>query len=122
MYVTTIIVYRRRDKMSKKVEFHGSDLEKIEEYYGIPKEEIIQFAANVNPLGLSDSVKKELAAHLDIISSYPDRSYTSLKQVISRKCCRRQRLNRAYLPINQPALCKKSTCSGPDLLRIRTGT
>ena len=35
MYVTTIIVYRRRDKMSKKVEFHGSDLEKIEEYYGI---------------------------------------------------------------------------------------
>ena len=70
--------------MSKKVEFHGSDLEKIEEYYGIPKEEIIQFAANVNPLGLSDSVKKELAAHLDIISSYPDRSYTSLKQVISR--------------------------------------
>ena len=54
--------------MSKKVEFHGSDLEKIEEYYGIPKEEIIQFAANVNPLGLSDSVKKELAAHLDIIS------------------------------------------------------
>ncbi len=72
--------------MSKKVEFHGSDLEKIEEYYGIPKEEIIQFAANVNPLGLSDSVKKELAAHLDIISSYPDRSYTSLKQVISRYC------------------------------------
>ena len=72
--------------MSKKVEFHGSDLEKIEEYYGIPKEEIIQFAANVNPLGLSDSVKKEHAAHLDIISSYTDRSYTSLKQVISLYC------------------------------------
>ena len=72
--------------MSKKTEFHGSDLEKIEEYYHIPKEEIIQFGANVNPLGLSDTVKSELAAHLDIISSYPDRNYTDLKKAISSYC------------------------------------
>ena len=72
--------------MSKKVEFHGSDLEKIEEYYHIPKEEIIQFGANVNPLGLSRSVKSALAANLDIISSYPDRNYTSLKKAISSYC------------------------------------
>ncbi len=72
--------------MSKKVEFHGSDLEKIAEYYHIPKEAIVMFGANVNPLGLSDAVKQTLAAHLDIISSYPDRSYTSLKQAISRYC------------------------------------
>ena len=44
MYVTTIIVYRRRDKMSKKVEFHGSDLEKIEEYYGILRHRTTQFS------------------------------------------------------------------------------
>lgn len=72
--------------MSKKVEFHGSDLEKIGEYYQIPKEDIVQFGANVNPLGLSAAVKQALADHLDIISSYPDRNYTSLKQVISRYC------------------------------------
>ena len=72
--------------MSKKPEFHGSDLEKIEAYYHIPKEEIVQFGANVNPLGLSESVKKDLAAHLDIISSYPDRNYTSLKAAISSYC------------------------------------
>ena len=75
--------------MSKKVEFHGSDLEKIAEYYHLPKEEIIKFGANVNPLGLSDKVKQTLAANLDIISSYPDRNYTSLRQQISRYCgCR----------------------------------
>ena len=34
--------------------FHGSDLEKIEEIYGIPKEDIVSFAANVSPLGISD--------------------------------------------------------------------
>ena len=33
--------------------FHGSDLEKIEEEYGIPKEHIISFSANVNPVGFS---------------------------------------------------------------------
>lgn len=72
--------------MSKKIEFHGSDLEKIEEYYRIPKEEIIQFGANVNPLGLPETVKEKIAANFDIISSYPDRSYTSLKETIGRYC------------------------------------
>mgnify|MGYP003296227709 CR=1 FL=1 len=47
--------------MKKKPEFHGSDLEKIEEYYHIPKEEIVSFGANVNPLGLSFAVKEQLA-------------------------------------------------------------
>lgn len=69
--------------MGKKPEFHGSDLEKIEEYYHIPKEEIVCFSANVNPLGISASVKETLASNLDIISTYPDRNYTSLKKAIS---------------------------------------
>ena len=37
--------------------FHGSDLEKIEQIYGIKKEEITGFGANVNPLGLSPFMK-----------------------------------------------------------------
>lgn len=72
--------------MEKKPEFHGSDLEKIAEYYHIAPDEVVKFGANVNPLGLSDTVKEKLAAHLDIISSYPDRNYTSLKKQISRYC------------------------------------
>ena len=72
--------------MDKKPEFHGSDLEKIEEYYHIPKEEIICFSANVNPLGLSKKVKKELASNLDVITRYPDRNYTSLREAIGNYC------------------------------------
>jgi len=68
--------------MKKKPEFHGSDLEKIADYYHLNKENIILFGANVNPLGLSGQVKKDLAEHLDIISSYPDRDYTDLKKAI----------------------------------------
>ena len=63
--------------------FHGSDVEQIEKYYGIPKESIVRFGANVNPLGLSDSVRESLSEHLDIITSYPDRDYRSLRQVIA---------------------------------------
>ena len=69
--------------MNTKPLFHGSDLEKIEKYYNIPKESIIKFAANVNPLGISKNVKNLLKDNLDIISSYPDRDYVSLKNSIA---------------------------------------
>jgi len=66
--------------------FHGSDLEKIESIYGIRKEEITSFSANVNPLGLSHKLKKTLSEHLDVITTYPDRQYTSLRKVIATYC------------------------------------
>lgn len=65
-----------------KQSYHGSDIEIIEKVYNIPKEEIINFSGNVNPLGVSKTVKEELAAHLDLISTYPDRNYTTLRQKI----------------------------------------
>ena len=59
--------------------FHGSDLEKIEAIYHIKKEDIVSFSANVNPLGISPRIRRELADHLDVISRYPDREYTALR-------------------------------------------
>ncbi len=66
-----------------KEHFHGSDLEKIEQYYGIKKEDIISFSANVNPLGISPNLRKTLSEHLDAITTYPDREYTSLRRCIA---------------------------------------
>lgn len=63
--------------------FHGSDLETIEKVYNIKKENIISFAANVNPLGISPKLKKTLAERIDAIMSYPDRQYTSLRKQIA---------------------------------------
>ena len=63
--------------------FHGSDLEKIEQVYGIRREEITGFGANVNPLGLSPFLKDYLAGHLDVLCAYPDRNYTALRRAIS---------------------------------------
>lgn len=64
--------------------FHGSDLEKIEQVYNIPKENILSFSSNVNPLGISPKLKETLSQKIDAISSYPDREYTSLRKCIGK--------------------------------------
>lgn len=65
-----------------KEAFHGSDLEKIENFYHIKKEDIVSFSANVNPLGISPLLRQTLSSHLDAITTYPDREYTALRQSI----------------------------------------
>lgn len=115
----------RMKNMKKKPEFHGSDLEKIADYYHLNKENIILFGANVNPLGLSGQVKKDLAEHLDIISSYPDRDYTDLKKAIAAYTNTSPEhivvgngsTELISLLISQRAP-KKSAASGTDLFRI----
>ncbi len=69
--------------LKHKDHFHGSDLEKIETIYGIKKEDITSFSANVNPLGVSFRLRETLASHIDAITTYPDREYTSLRNAIA---------------------------------------
>lgn len=69
-----------------KDHFHGSDLEKIEKIYGIKKEDIISFSANVNPLGISTKLKEGIKEHIDCITTYPDREYASLRNCIADYC------------------------------------
>ena len=66
-----------------KDHFHGSDLEKIEQIYGINKEDITSFSANVNPLGISPLLRTALSDRIDAITSYPDREYTALRKSIA---------------------------------------
>ena len=68
--------------LKPKDHFHGSDLEQIEKYYGIPSKDIISFSANVNPLGISYKLRSTLAGQIDAITTYPDREYTALRHSI----------------------------------------
>ncbi|HIT90050.1 MAG TPA: aminotransferase class I/II-fold pyridoxal phosphate-dependent enzyme [Candidatus Merdenecus merdavium] len=68
---------------SKKTHFHGSDIEKVEKVFGIKKDHIVNFSTNVNPLGFSPLMRKELVNHIDVITSYPDREYSSLRSAIA---------------------------------------
>ena len=72
--------------LKHKDHFHGSDLEKIEEIYGINKDEIISFSANVNPLGVSPQLRASLSEKINAITTYPDREYTSLRKCIADYC------------------------------------
>jgi len=63
---------------------HGGDLDAIERNYGIPKNEIKDFSGNINPLGFPKASEKALAENLSIISTYPDKKYTSLRQAIAK--------------------------------------
>lgn len=69
--------------LQHKDHFHGSDLEKIEAIYGIKKEDITSFSANVNPLGVSPLLRQTLSSHIDAITTYPDREYTTLRRCIA---------------------------------------
>ncbi len=66
-----------------KEHFHGSDLEKIEQHFGIPRESIVGFGANVNPLGISPQMRQKLLDQIDVITSYPDPEYTKLREHIA---------------------------------------
>lgn len=62
---------------------HGGDLDSISKAYQIPREEIVDFSGNINPLGISPLAKEALANNLDLISTYPDRNYLSLRKSIA---------------------------------------
>ncbi|MDE6432942.1 MAG: aminotransferase class I/II-fold pyridoxal phosphate-dependent enzyme [Lachnospiraceae bacterium] len=66
--------------------FHGSDLENIAARYDINVQNIVPFASNVNPLGISPMARQALIDNIDAIKTYPDRNYVSLKNAISKYC------------------------------------
>ena len=70
-------------KSDLKEHFHGSDLEKIEQYFHIPKESITGFGANVNPLGISPKMRRQLMEKIDVVTSYPDPEYAELRRHIA---------------------------------------
>ncbi|MBN2221353.1 MAG: aminotransferase class I/II-fold pyridoxal phosphate-dependent enzyme [Vallitaleaceae bacterium] len=63
--------------------FHGSDIEKISQYYGISKDRIHNFSGNVNPLGLSKNLASKLIANIHLVTQYPDPDYLELKANIA---------------------------------------
>lgn len=69
--------------MKPTVNFHGSDIEKVAKFYHLKESEIHNYSGNVNPLGLSPSLKEKLIANIDLVTSYPDPDYTLLKQNIA---------------------------------------
>jgi threonine-phosphate decarboxylase len=62
---------------------HGGNIREIVEKYGIEKSEIIDFSANINPLGYPPCVERIILNNLSSIKSYPDSEAKELREVLS---------------------------------------
>ena len=62
---------------------HGGNIKEISRNYNINCNEIIDFSANINPLGMPNSVRECIVNNLNQIEKYPDISYFDLKRTIS---------------------------------------
>eukprot|EP00828_Plagiopyla_frontata_P002189 TRINITY_DN1019_c0_g3_i2.p1 TRINITY_DN1019_c0_g3~~TRINITY_DN1019_c0_g3_i2.p1 ORF type:complete len:380 (-),score=49.88 TRINITY_DN1019_c0_g3_i2:421-1560(-) len=61
---------------------HGGNVKAISREKNLKYEDIIDFSANINPLGISSNVKREIIKNIDEIEKYPDISYFELKKSI----------------------------------------
>ncbi|MDQ0189099.1 aminotransferase class I/II-fold pyridoxal phosphate-dependent enzyme [Alicyclobacillus cycloheptanicus] len=64
---------------------HGGRVYDYARALGVPLHDIMDFSANINPLGPPDSVMKAVLRALDEIRHYPDASARAVKTVLVRK-------------------------------------
>ncbi|HPU35942.1 MAG TPA: threonine-phosphate decarboxylase CobD [Bacillota bacterium] len=62
---------------------HGGNVNLASRRYNIPVHELLDFSANINPLGPSPKSVSAVIDNLGLISSYPDPDCTELKSVLA---------------------------------------
>ncbi len=63
---------------------HGGNVLEIAEKYGLNVSDILDFSANINPLGMPDSLKQAIIGHLSLAERYPDIEYRQLHAALAR--------------------------------------
>ena len=63
---------------------HGGNIYKVSQETGVPVNELMDFSASINPLGISERVREVIKAELDSLIHYPDPDASELRQVIGR--------------------------------------
>ena len=63
---------------------HGGDIHRLAEELRIAEQDIIDFSASVNPIGLSSAVKTEIRRSLRELHHYPDSETRRLREALSR--------------------------------------
>lgn len=63
---------------------HGGNIYEIAKKYGIKEKEIIDFSANINPLGIPNKLKASIISNIEAIENYPDPDYKDLIHSIAK--------------------------------------
>ncbi|MBL0385818.1 threonine-phosphate decarboxylase [Tumebacillus sp. ITR2] len=64
---------------------HGGDLWTAEKRLGVPREKLLDFSANINPLGPPPSVWQAIHDNLATITAYPDAKSRELKSALAAR-------------------------------------
>ena len=64
-------------------DIHGGNIRAMARKYGFRPEEMIDFSASINPLGLHKNIKDAIVRNLDFIIHYPDPDYQELNDVLA---------------------------------------
>ncbi len=63
---------------------HGGNVFTVARSLGITPDQIIDFSASINPLGMSPLVREAMIRSIDSLIHYPDTSHNELKQALSK--------------------------------------
>lgn len=64
---------------------HGGDIWGVAKQRSVSISRLLDFSANINPLGLSTKAKKRLVSDIGLVSHYPDRDQTELRALIASR-------------------------------------
>jgi threonine-phosphate decarboxylase len=65
---------------------HGGDIDAVARAYSVPADRLVDFSANINPMGPPRRALKRLAREAtdrDVLTRYPDPAYVELRQALS---------------------------------------
>lgn len=62
---------------------HGGNTREAAELLGISPEQLLDFSANINPLGMPASLKRAIINNLDCAERYPDVDYAQLHAALA---------------------------------------
>ena len=57
---------------------HGGNIREAAALMGISAEQLLDFSANINPLGMPESLKRAILNNMDCAERYPDVEYQQL--------------------------------------------
>lgn len=66
-------------------EVHGGDIVAIAKKMGIEPEDMLDYSANINPLGMPESVKSAIIKEVGRVIHYPDASYKKIYHMLAKK-------------------------------------
>ena len=63
---------------------HGGNIFTVARTLGVVPDQILDFSASINPLGMSPAVRKALVSSVDSLIHYPDTSHSDLKLALAK--------------------------------------